>query len=102
MVDGNEYQMPEIEEEMLRDEGESVVDAFLRYQKDAAREARLAVEALIPEGTRVHGKAAKRAFRRAMKVVLEEIAERLEFPEEDADDKPQSSTGASKVKVEVS
>jgi hypothetical protein len=93
-------QEPILEEEMLREEGETVTDAFLRYQRDAAREAKLALEALLPDGTRVHGKAAKRAFRRAFKVVLEELAAHLEFQEEE--ETPPSTTGPAKVKVEVS
>ncbi|MBN2472851.1 MAG: hypothetical protein JXN59_19155 [Anaerolineae bacterium] len=95
------HEEPMMEEEMLLNEGESVIDAFVRHQKEAAHEAKLAFEALVPEGTRVHGKAAKRAFRKAFKVVLEEISERLEFAE-DEDDAPPSSTGPNKVKIEVS
>lgn len=92
---------PMMEEEMLRDADESVIDAFVRHQKEAAEEAKLAIEALIPEGTRHHGKAAKRAFRKAFKVVLDEISERLEFAEDEDDERP-STTGPTKVKVEVS
>ena len=94
------HEEPMMEEEMLLNEGESVIDAFVRHQKEAAQEAKMAFEALIPEGTRVHGKAAKRAFRRAFKVVLEELAERMEFAEDD-EDHP-STTGPNKVKIEVS
>ncbi|GAB4568711.1 MAG: hypothetical protein Kow0077_00040 [Anaerolineae bacterium] len=96
-------QEPMMQEELLREEGESVVDAFVRYQKDAAREAKLALEALLPEGTRTHGKAAKRAFRKAFKVVLEELAARLEFPEDEGEQGASgpSTTGPNKVKIEV-
>ncbi len=93
----------ESEEEMLRDEKESVLEAFMRYQCEAAREARMALEALIPEGTRSHGKAAKRAFRKAFKVVLQDLARRIELPEEEkGPGRPPSTTGKAKVKVEVS
>ncbi len=92
----------ETEEEMLRDEQESVLEAFMRYQCEAAREARMALEALIPEGTRSHGKAAKRAFRKAFKVVLQELAQRIELPEEEKAQSRPSTTGKAKVKVEVS
>lgn len=96
------HEEPMMEEEMLRDDDETVIDAFVRHQQEAAREAKLAMEALIPEGTRHHGKAAKRAFRKAFKVVLTELSERLEFAEEDEDDDRPSTTGPTKVKVEVS
>lgn len=94
------HEEPMMEEEMLLNEGETVIDAFVRHQKEAAHEAKLALEALLPEPTRVHGKAAKRAFRKAFKVVLEEVAARLEFPEDDDEARP-SSTGPNKVKIEV-
>jgi len=38
----------EAEESMLREESEGVVEAFVRYQCEAARETRLAFRALIP------------------------------------------------------
>ncbi len=102
----HEAKTPEVEEmeqEILRDEGESMVDAFVRYQKTAAEEAKLALDALIPPDFKVHGREAKRNFKKAFKVVLEEMAARLEFPEEEAEEAPRTSTtGKTKVKVEVS
>ncbi len=87
------------EEEQLRQEGESVLDAFVRYQRLAAEEGRMALAALIPEGFKVHGREAKRNFKKSFKVLLEGIAERLEVPEEE--EPPVSTTGKAKVKVEV-
>ncbi len=97
----NETQDPNVEEEILREEGESVLDAFVRYQREAAKEGRKAIEAFIPPDVRAHGREAKRNFRRAFKVLLEGIAERIELPEEDEGIPPVSSTGKTKVKVEV-
>jgi hypothetical protein len=94
----------ENEEEQLRAEGETVADAFVRYQKRAVEEARLALEALIPPDFKLHGREAKRAFRKAFKVVLEEMAARLEFPEDEEteEEAPRASTtGKAKIKVEV-
>ena len=88
-------------EEALREEGEALIDAFVRHQKIAAEEAKLALEALIPEEFKVHGREAKRSFRKAFKVVLEEMAARIEVPEKETDERP-STTGKTKVKVEVS
>ncbi len=83
------------EEETLREEGEKVLDAFLRYQRKAAEETRLAFEALLPEGFRTHSREARRAFKKSFKVLLHELAERLE-PEEE-----EGASGRTKVKVEV-
>ena len=90
------------DEELLRDEDETILDAFVRYQRKAAEEGRLAVDALIPEDFKVHGREAKRAFKRSFKVLLEGIVERLEVQEEESSEPPVSSTGKTKVKVEVS
>lgn len=86
------------EEETLRQEGEKVLEAFLRYQRKAAEETRLAFESLIPEGFRTHSREAKRAFKKSFKVLLQELAERLEPEEEEGG---ASTTGKTKVKVEV-
>jgi hypothetical protein len=93
-----------MEEEPLRNEEEGALDAFVRYQRKAAEEGKLAFEALIPEGFRVHGREAKRAFKRSFKVLLTEIASRIEVPEGDEEAKPRrpKTTGKNKVKVEVS
>ncbi len=89
------------EDEFLRDEDESAIEAFLRYQRHAIEESRLAVDALIPEGFKEHGREAKRAFKKSFKVLLQEIAERIEVPEQGEPARP-STTGKTKVKVEVS
>ena len=99
-----EPQVEPMEEETLRSDEEGVLDAFVRHQRKAVEESKLAFEALIPEGFRQHGHEAKRAFRRSFKVLLTEIASRIEVPEEDEEGKPHrpKTTGKSKVKVEVS
>lgn len=83
----------------LRDEEESIMEAFVRHQRDAAVETRKAVASLIPEGFKSHSREARRAFRRSFKVLLEGIADRIEVEEDD--DAP-STTGQTKIKVEVS
>ena len=89
------------EEEILRDMDETVVDAFVRYQRKAVEEGRLALDALLPPDFKSHGREAKRAFKKSFKVLLESIAEQINT-EEDADEPPVSSTGKAKIKVEVS
>jgi hypothetical protein len=98
----HEAQNPNMEDEELRSPEETVMDAFVRHQKDAAKEAKMAFEALVPDGFKAHGREAKKAFKRGVKVVLEEIAAHLEAPEdEEAAEQPPSTTGPNKVKVEV-
>lgn len=106
-MDDHEPIMEEMEmenaDEVLRDDNESVVDAFVRYQRIAAQEAKLALDALIPDDFKVHGKEAKRSFRKAFKVVLAELAARVEAAEAadtSEEDRP-STTGQTKVKIEV-
>ncbi len=91
-------------EEELRQGDETVFDAFMRHQKHAAEETRLALEALIPDGFRVHSREAKRAFKRSFKVVLADLSARLEAMDVDdaEEDEPPSTTGKTKVRVEVS
>lgn len=93
-----------MEEETLRSEAEGVLDAFVRHQRKAVEESKLAFDALIPSGFREHGREAKRAFKRSFKVLLTEVASRIDVPEEDAEAKPRrpKTTGKAKVKVEVS
>jgi hypothetical protein len=94
---------PMEEEEPLRQENEGILDAFVRYQRKAMDEGCLAVQALIPPEFRAHGREAKRAFKRSFKVLLDEIAARIEEAEaeEETPQRP-STTGKTKVKVEVS
>jgi hypothetical protein len=93
--------MEEYVDEDLRDGEESLVDAFVRHQRTAYEETKLAFDALIPEGFREHGREAKRAFKRSFKVILSEIVEQIDTTEEPAPARPKT-TGKTKVKVEVS
>ena len=93
-----------MEEEPLRSDEEGVLDAFVRYQRKAVEESVLAVDALIPEGFREHGREARRAFKRSFKVLLTEIASHIETADEPAASgaRRPKTTGKAKVKVEVS
>jgi hypothetical protein len=90
------------QEEPLRQEGESVMEAFVRYQRKAFDESCQAIEALIPEGFKVHSREARRAFLMSLKVVAESLAEKFEQAAEAAEEEPPSTTGKTKVRVEVS
>jgi hypothetical protein len=86
---------------MLREEGESVPQAFLRHQKQACEEANEALAALIPEGFREHGRVAKREFLLSFKVILQGLADKVEAVAAAEEDRP-DTTGKTKIKVEVS
>jgi len=98
-----DQETPQVEEQPLRQEGESVVDAFLRYQRAALQEGREAIDALIPEGFKAHSREARRAFLMSLKVVAESLAEKFEQAAESVEgEPPASTTGKTKVRVEVS
>lgn len=89
------------QEEALRAEDETIVGAFCRHQKNAAKETKLAVKALLPDDFKAHGKAAKRSFRQACRVIVDEVSARIEAAEKADDETGPSTTGTTKVKVEV-
>jgi hypothetical protein len=81
------------------------LDQFVEHQRKAIDETAKAIEALLPEGFVKHGKEAQREFVAGFKVLvdaaigeMEKLAKRSE-PDDD-DDRP-SSTGKTKVKVQV-
>lgn len=81
-------------------------EAFVEHQRKAMDETSKALEALLPEGFVKHGKEAGKEFAAGFKVLIdaaigemEKIAKRTE-KEDDDEDRP-STTGKSKVKVQV-
>lgn len=110
-----EYEPPVIEVEMegefeipvdvLRGDEESLVDAFVRHQRNAVDEAGKALEALIPDDFKVHGAEARQSFYRGLRVLLDGLDEMVETmnPEDAADEEPPrpSTTGPDKVKIDV-
>ncbi len=81
-------------------------DQFVEHQRKAIDEGAKAIEALLPEGFVKHGKEAQREFVAGFKILvdaaigeMEKLAKRSE-PVDDDDDRP-SSTGKTKVKVQV-
>lgn len=101
MTDNNHH-VPDTEEEKL-----NPLDAFVQHQRKAVEEGAKAIEALLPEGFRTHGKAAAEEFVAGFKVLvdaaiaeMEKVAKTSEPEADDDDDRP-STTGKSKVKVQV-
>lgn len=87
-------------------------EEFLYHQRRALEETGKALEALLPEGFRTHGNNASREFTKGFRVLVDaamtelkkardEAAEEAASEDEDDDDTPPSSTGTSKVKIEV-
>ncbi|GEM_PF-458587 len=91
------------------------LDDFLQHQKRALEETGKAIESLFPEGFREHGKEAGKEFAKGMKILVDavigevekaareidkQMKQRQQSDAEAGDDKP-SSTGATKVKVQV-
>ncbi|MHB8627432.1 MAG: hypothetical protein ACYDBJ_09075 [Aggregatilineales bacterium] len=91
--------------------------AFVEHQVNAAHETLEALRGLLPPDFRTHARAARHEFLLSFKVLLEGVTEKVEHEmarvrqaaadtgkksdkSDDDDDKP-STTGKSKVKVEV-
>jgi hypothetical protein len=94
---------------------EEVLKGFVDHQVNALREAVKAVDALLPDGFKQHGKASVHesiksyrllldagleALNRAGKNMDEALKKAKASIEEEGDERP-STTGASKVRVEV-
>lgn len=84
-------------------------EEFLYHQRRALEETGKALEALLPEGFRTHGSEASKEFTKGMRVLVDAAMEELKKAQESAeqakskddnDDGP-STTGKTKVKVQV-
>jgi hypothetical protein len=84
------------------------LDAFIYHQRRALEETGKALEALLPEGFREHGSSASKEFIKGFQVLVDAAIQEIEkattrveeVKENDDDDKP-STTGPTKVKVQV-
>lgn len=84
------------------------IEEFLYHQRRALEETGKALEALLPEGFRTHGNNASKEFTRGFKVLvdaaMEEFKKASAKPQDEAadnDDDTPSTTGKTKVKVQV-
>lgn len=100
-------EQPEME---TPEEGEynSAFEEFLFHQRRALEETGKALEALLPEGFRVHGGNASKEFIKGFRVLTDAWIDDVRTKRaksRDADDNhedaPPSTTGDAKVKVEV-
>lgn len=81
-------------------------EEFVTHQRRAVEEMGKALEALLPEGFREHGAEASKEFTKGFKVLvdaaigeLEKVSKKVE--EEAGDSSKSSTTGKTKVKVQV-
>lgn len=101
MTDNNH--IPEVEEVK-----QTPLETFVEHQKKAFEESAKAIEALLPEGFREHSKKAGEEFVAGFKVLvdaaigeMEKIAKSTEKAASEGDDDNPSTTGRTKVKVQV-
>lgn len=85
----------------------NALETFINHQRKAVDETGKAIEALLPEGFVKHGKEAGKEFVAGFKVLvdaaigeLEKVAKQTR-KEAESDDEQPSSTGKTKVKVQV-
>ncbi len=95
---------PEVNES---EEDKSPLETFIYHQRKALEEAGKALDALLPDGFKSHGSEAGREFVKSFKVLvdaaiteIEKATNRVQTVEGEDDDRP-STTGKTKVKVQV-
>ncbi len=84
-------------------------EEFMEHQRRALEETGKALEALLPEGFRTHGSNASKEFTQGFRVLVDaamdefkKASKKAQEEAEDADDSgPASTTGKTKVKVQV-
>lgn len=81
-------------------------EEFLYHQRRALEETGKALEALLPEGFRTHGSQASKEFARGFRVLVDAAMQELRKArkgdeEGEEEEPPVSTTGKTKVKVEV-
>jgi hypothetical protein len=92
--------------EAENEEPKNPFEQFVEHQRKAVDETAKAIEALLPEGFVKHGREARKEFVAGCKVLvdaaiseMEKIAKQSEKVDDDGDQP--STTGKSKVKVQV-
>jgi hypothetical protein len=99
------------------DKAKTPVEQFVDHQRKAIEETGKALESLLPEGFREHGKAAGKEFFKGVKVLVDAAANEVEkagrelekqfrtrqraAQQGEGDEERPSSTGTTKVKVQV-
>lgn len=96
------------EPEPLEEDPKNPFETFVYHQRKALEETGKALEALLPEGFREHGGEAGREFVKGFKALvdaaiteIEKATNQPEGAEGEGGDEPPSTTGKTKVKVQV-
>lgn len=114
----NPSQEPQSDSEPTTASRKAPLSAFVDHQTAAAREAALALQALIPPDFRTHSRAARKEFLSSFKVLLDGVSDMVDHELEKAraataaaaaeakaaksdDQNKPPTTGKTKVKVEV-
>lgn len=104
----NSQQTPPEDQDTMK----AAFDEFMEHQRRAFEESGKAIDALMPEGFKEHSAVARDEFRKGLKVLVDATIDELEKltkiepkSEDNADDdndkEPPSTTGRTKVKVQV-
>lgn len=86
------------------DEAKSAFEEFVYHQRQALEAAGKAVSALFPPDFKTHGAKAVDEFKKSFQVLadrLKEVAQQMGDAAKDAGDEPPSTTGKTKVRVEL-
>jgi hypothetical protein len=94
--------------ELPEEEPRTPMEEFLYHQRRALEETGKALEALLPEGFRTHSSQATKEFTKGFRVLVDAAMEEIRKASEKAaseassdDDEGPSTTGKTKVKVQV-
>jgi hypothetical protein len=109
MTDNPDMNQPEMNDELPEDtEPRTPFEEFLYHQRRALEETGRALESLLPEGFRKHGSNASKEFSKGFRALVDAAMSEIKRArksedglEDEDDDTPPSTTGKTKVKVEV-
>jgi hypothetical protein len=91
----------------MDEEPRTPFEEFLYHQRRALEETGRALEALLPEGFRTHGNNASKEFTKGFRVLVDAAMDEIKKASEkkaeggEDDDEGPSTTGKTKVKVQV-
>lgn len=101
-----ENEIPEVTED--NEDPRTPFEEFLYHQRRALEETGRALEALLPEGFRKHGRQASQEFTKSFRILVDAAMTEIKKGKADedgeevaVDDSGPSTTGKTKVKVEV-
>jgi len=100
-------EMPEVENE-TEENVENPMEQFFYHQRRALEETAKALDALLPPGFKEHSSEAGKEFAKGFKVLVDaaidemkKVSEKEDLQDDGEDDDRPSTTGKTKVKVQV-